>query len=64
MGRADLIGRRSDAVADHHLVMRAIEADVDENLDLLVPVERAWQPADRVSVTWPVDDAVLVAAQD
>ena len=26
--------------------------------------ERAWQPADQVSVTWPVDDAVLVAAQD
>src|SRR6188768_4285918 len=46
MGRADLIGRRSDAVANHHLVMRAIEADVDENLDLLVPVERAWQPTD------------------
>ena len=26
--------------------MRAIEADVDENLDLLVPVDRAWQPTD------------------
>jgi acyl-[acyl-carrier-protein] desaturase len=27
-------------------VMRAIEPDVDENLDLLVPVDRAWQPTD------------------
>jgi putative spermidine/putrescine transport system ATP-binding protein len=26
--------------------------------------ERAWQPPDRVSLTWPVDDAVLVAVQD
>ena len=25
---------------------------------------RAWQPADRVSLTWPVDEAVLVAVQD
>ena len=32
-------GRRTD-------VIRAIEPDVDENLDLLVPVDRAWQPTD------------------
>ena len=46
MARADLIGRRWDAVADHHDVIRAIEPAVEENLDLLVPVDRAWQPTD------------------
>ena len=46
MARADLIGRRGDAVTDHHDVIRAIEPAVGENLDLLVPVDRAWQPTD------------------
>ena len=46
MARADLVGRRWDAVTDHHDVIRAIEPAVEENLDLLVPVDRAWQPTD------------------
>jgi acyl-[acyl-carrier-protein] desaturase len=46
MVRADLLGRRWDAVSDHHDVIRAIEPAVEENLDLLVPVDRAWQPTD------------------
>ena len=46
MERADLIGRRWDAVPDHHDVIRAIEPAVEENLDLLIPVDRAWQPTD------------------
>ena len=46
MARADLIGRRWDAVTDHHDVIRAIEPAVGDNLDLLVPVDRAWQPTD------------------
>jgi acyl-[acyl-carrier-protein] desaturase len=43
---AEPIGRRSDTVADHHDVIRSIEPSVEENLDLLVPVDRAWQPTD------------------
>ena len=31
---------------DHHDVIRAIEPAVEENLDLLAPVDRAWQPTD------------------
>jgi len=46
MARADQIGRREDAVTDHHEVIRAIEPAVEHNLDLLVPVNRAWQPTD------------------
>ena len=46
MERADLVDRRRDAVPDHDDVIRAIEPAVAENLDLLVPVDRAWQPTD------------------
>jgi len=46
MERADLIDRRWDAVTDHHDVIRALEPAVEENLNLLVPVDKAWQPAD------------------
>src|SRR6185503_8443109 len=48
--------RRYDVVLPdgHHAVVR-VQAGTEE---------RAWQPADQVTVTWPVDDAVLVAAQD
>ena len=46
MERADLIDRGSELVTDHHEVMRAIEPAVADNLDLLVPIDRAWQPAD------------------
>ena len=31
---------------DHLDVIRAIEPAVEDNLDLLVPVDRAWQPTD------------------
>ena len=44
--RADLSGGRRDAPADHQDVIRAIEPAVEQNLDLLVPVGRAWQPSD------------------
>ncbi len=44
--RAMPVGRRSDDGLDHREVIRAIEPAVAENLDLLVPVDRAWQPGD------------------
>lgn len=37
-----------DAVTDHYDVIRTIEPAVEENLDLLVPVDRAWQPTDHL----------------
>ena len=39
-------GLTRDAVADHCDVIRAIEPAVTDSLDLLVPVDRAWQPTD------------------
>jgi acyl-[acyl-carrier-protein] desaturase len=33
-------------MVDHRDVIRAIEPAVGENLDLLVPIEKAWQPTD------------------
>ena len=38
--------RTSDLVPDHADVIRAIEPAVADNLDLLSPIERAWQPTD------------------
>ena len=48
MARADLIGRRWDAATDHHDVIRAIEPAVEENLNLLAHMDRAWQPTDHL----------------
>ncbi len=44
--RADLVDRQCDAVADHREVIRAIEPAVGDNLDLLMPLDKAWQPSD------------------
>ena len=41
-----LTHRLPDTVPDHHEVIRAIEPAVSDNLDLLVPLDRAWQPSD------------------
>ena len=46
MNHAVLIDRPSDAAPDHHEVIRAIEPAVGDNLDLLLPIDKAWQPAD------------------
>jgi acyl-[acyl-carrier-protein] desaturase len=35
-----------DRLADHRAVVRAIEPAIAANLDLLVPVHKAWQPSD------------------
>jgi acyl-[acyl-carrier-protein] desaturase len=35
-----------DRLADHRAVVRAIEPAIAVNLDLLVPVHKAWQPSD------------------
>ena len=43
MERAGLL---RDVVTNHCDVIRAIEPAVGDNLDLLVPVDRAWQPTD------------------
>ncbi len=42
----DLGDRPDDAVTSHRDVIRAIEPTVAENLDLLRPIEKAWQPTD------------------
>ena len=44
MNHAGLIDR--DAAPDHHEVIRAIEPAVGDNLDLLLPIDKAWQPTD------------------
>lgn len=46
MDRIDLAPRPSDATPDARDVLRAVEPAVEENLGLLVPIERAWQPTD------------------
>jgi acyl-[acyl-carrier-protein] desaturase len=43
MERAGLV---RDVVTNHYDVIRAIEPAVGDHLDLLVPVDRAWQPTD------------------
>ena len=43
---ADAADRRHGTVSEHHDVIRAIEPAVRENLGLLVPIDRAWQPTD------------------
>jgi acyl-[acyl-carrier-protein] desaturase len=46
MERADLANRPRGAVPDHRDVIRTIESAVADNLELLVPIDRAWQPSD------------------
>jgi acyl-[acyl-carrier-protein] desaturase len=46
MERADLVHRPCDAVLDHVDVIRAIEPAVADNLGLLIPIDKAWQPTD------------------
>ena len=46
MERADLAPSQRSLVRDHRDVIRAIEPAVGENLGLLVPIDRAWQPTD------------------
>jgi acyl-[acyl-carrier-protein] desaturase len=46
MERAEVMPVPCGAVRDHLEVVRAIEATVADNLALLAPLERAWQPSD------------------
>ncbi|MEO8075217.1 MAG: acyl-ACP desaturase [Acidobacteriota bacterium] len=46
MERADLADRPSDAWPDRREVILAIEPAVEDHLDLLMPIDRAWQPSD------------------
>ena len=46
MDRAGLADRRWDVAEGHRDVIRAIEPSIAEHLNLLVPVDRAWQPTD------------------
>ena len=46
MERRDAADRRHDTLSEHREVIRAIEPSVSENLGLLVPIDRAWQPTD------------------
>ncbi len=46
MTHADLLDLPADVIARHHAVIRAIEPAVADNLDLLVPLHKAWQPTD------------------
>ena len=46
MERAALVPRPSDACPDHREVILAIEPAVADNLELLMPIDRAWQPCD------------------
>ena len=43
---ADRARRRHDTVPEHLHVIRAIEQTVADNLNLLVPLDKAWQPTD------------------
>ena len=44
--RADLVHRTCDATPEHVDVIRAIEPAVADNLGLLIPIDKAWQPSD------------------
>ena len=46
MERAGQAHRRRDTVSDHLDVIRAIEQAVADNLNLLAPLGKAWQPTD------------------
>ena len=46
MDRTDSADRRLDMVSTHQEVIRAIEPAVADNLRLLVPIDKAWQPTD------------------
>ena len=41
-----MVDHRRDVFADHRDVIRTIEPAVEDNLDMLVPVHKAWQPTD------------------
>ncbi len=45
MERTDSADRR-DTVSEHQGVVRALEPAVADNLSLLLPLDRAWQPTD------------------
>ena len=44
--RTDVVDRHHEALSQHQEVIRAIEPAVADNLRLLLPLERAWQPTD------------------
>ena len=46
MERPDLADSRHDTVSAHQEVIRAIEQAVADNLNLLLPLDKAWQPTD------------------
>ena len=46
MHRTDLAYRRHDTVSAHLDVIRAIEQAVADDLNLLAPLDKAWQPTD------------------
>ena len=46
MDRTGQADRRRDTVSEHRDVIRAIEPAVADNLNLLLPLGKAWQPTD------------------
>lgn len=46
MESADVVNRPYEAAAGHREVILAIEGAVEDNLGLLAPIEKAWQPSD------------------
>ena len=56
MERTDRAHRRHEAVSEHLDVIRGIEHAVADNLKLLAPLDKAWQPTDYLpdleSVSW------------
>ena len=46
MDRTGQAHRRRDTVSEHLDVIRAIEQAVADNLNLLAPLGKAWQPSD------------------
>ena len=46
MHRTDLAPSPHDTVSEHLEVIRAIEQAVADNLNLLAPLDKAWQPTD------------------
>ena len=48
MARTDVTDRRHDTLSQHQEMIRTIEPAVADNLRLLVPIDKAWQPTDYV----------------
>lgn len=46
MESAGVVDRHHDTLSEHREVIRAIEPAVADNLRLLLPLDRAWQPSD------------------